>query len=223
MDGDLLNKVIEAIKCNKKNEELELLSKLVQIPIIGAEKWELKNDPEPPASNNDLLRIYKAFFDISNYPHVTGNKRIKKFLGYLDMIPEIDTYRKEEYLFMTDIGFAKLPNNDKTGTLLNDLKESGFISKETKIEHFRVIFGIPVPLKQPFEPIKWCKNQALFRFFIDTLFTREALYGKLWYIIPKMFANKHGESLFIPKSDKKRLENSAEYEILKSILKRFNE
>ena len=38
-----------------------------------------------------------------------------------------------------------------------------------------------------------------------------------------MFANKHGESLFIPKSDKKRLENSAEYEILKSILKRFNE
>ena len=113
MDRNLLNKVIEAIKCNEKNEELELLSKLVQIPIIGAEKWEFKNNPEPPASNNDLLRIYKAFFDISNYPHVTDDKRIKKFLGYLDMIPGIDTYHKEEYLFMTDIGFAKLPNNDK--------------------------------------------------------------------------------------------------------------
>lgn len=42
MDRNLLNKVIEAIKCNEKNEELELLSKLVQIPIIGAENGSLK-------------------------------------------------------------------------------------------------------------------------------------------------------------------------------------
>lgn len=123
-----------------------------------------------------------------------------------------------------DFSFAQLPADDKTAILFEALKEHGFISNDTQIEHFRVLFGIPLhKSKTPFEPIKWKKNQQLLRYFIYTLFPQETLWGTGMFAIRKLFANEYGETLLtLPKSDKKRLETSASYETLSKLLKKFN-
>lgn len=125
----------------------------------------------------------------------------------------------------TEFNFAQIPRNDKTAVLLTQLKEYGFISNDTQIEHFRVVFGIPLhKSKTPFVPIKWRKNQQLLRYFIYALFPQEALWGTGMFAIPKLFANEHGELLStMPQSDKKRLMQSADYETLNKLLKEFNE
>lgn len=118
--------------------------------------------------------------------------------------------------------FAKLPDNDRTAVLLNDLKRNGFVAEDTKIEHFRVIFGIPLHRSQtPFEPIKWLGNKQLFRFFICNVFPHKFLLDEGRRILPVLFADKHGEPLGIPQSDKKRLEYSSGYGCLKELLKNF--
>ena len=124
----------------------------------------------------------------------------------------------------TDFNFAQIPANDKTEILLTELKNHGFISNDTQVEHFRVLFGIPLhKSKTPFEPIKWKKNKQLLRYFIYTLFPQETLWGTGMCAIPKLFANEYGETLLtLPKSDKKRLETSASYETLSKLLKKFN-
>lgn len=74
----------------------------------------------------------------------------------------------------TEFNFAQIPADDKTAILLTELKAHGFISNDTQIEHFRVIFGIPLhKSKTPFEPIKWKKNEQLLRYFIYTLFHKK--------------------------------------------------
>ena len=124
----------------------------------------------------------------------------------------------------TNFHFAQIPSNDKTAILLAELKERGFVSKDTKIEHFRVIFGIPLHKSDtPFEPIKWEKNRQLLRYFIYTLFPNETLWGTGTFAVPHLFANKHGEPIRMPQSDKKRLECSSDYEKLIDLLKCFNE
>lgn len=98
--------------------------------------------------------------------------------------------------------FVELPTNDKTAVLLEGLKEHGFVSKDTKLAHFRVIFGIPLSIKDtPFEPIKWRKNGQLFRYFIYSLFPRNTILGCGYAVIHRMFANKYGEYITIPYSD----------------------
>ena len=121
--------------------------------------------------------------------------------------------------------FAQIPSNDKTAILLEQLKEYGFVSMDTTIEHFRVIFGIPLHKNNtPFKPIKWKKNRQLLRYFVYTLFPKETMWGTGQFAIPHLFANKHGEPIkVIPQSDKKRLEYSSDYENLKDLLKKFNE
>lgn len=122
-----------------------------------------------------------------------------------------------------DFHFAKLPPNDKTVLLLAGLKENGFVSSDTTIEHFRVIFGIPLHKSNtPFEPIKWRKNKQLLRFFIYSLFPKETLlfHGRAVFML---FADLHGSHTNIPKADKKRMESSADYETLKNLLNNFNE
>lgn len=125
----------------------------------------------------------------------------------------------------TEFKFARIPSNDKTAVLLTELKKHGFVSNDTQIEHFRVIFGIPLhKSKTPFEPIKWKRNQQLLRFFIYTLFPNETLLGIRALTIPQFFANEFGEPLSsMPQSDKKRLEQSTEYATLNELLKKFNE
>ena len=124
----------------------------------------------------------------------------------------------------TNFHFAQIPSNDKTAMLLAELKEHGFVSTDTKIEHFRVIFGIPLHKSDtPFEPIKWKKNRQLLRYFICTLFPNETLWGTGMFAVPHLFANKHGEPMLMPQSDKKRLECSSDYEKLIDLLKCFNE
>lgn len=124
----------------------------------------------------------------------------------------------------TEFNFAQIPANDKTEILLTELKNYGFISNDTQIEHFRVLFGIPLhKSKTPFRPVKWEKDRQLLRYFIYTLFPKETLWGTGSFAIPHLFANKHGEPLYtIPQSDKKRLEQSSDYDTLKVILTNFN-
>lgn len=124
----------------------------------------------------------------------------------------------------TEFNFAQIPANDKTEILLRELKNHGFISNDTQIEHFRVLFGIPLhKSKIPFRPVKWEKDRQLLRYFIYTLFTKETLWGTGRFAIPHLFANKYGEPLStIPQSDKKRLEQSSYYDTLKMILTNFN-
>lgn len=143
-------------------------------------------------------------------------------------MPMSDMSMREYIQFLikgTEFNFAQIPANDKTEILLTELKNHGFISNDTQIEHFRVIFGIPLhKSKTPFEPIKWRKNHQLLRYFIYTLFPKETLLGIGMFAIPKLFANEHGEPLStMPQSDKKRLQQSADYETLNKLLKEFNE
>lgn len=125
----------------------------------------------------------------------------------------------------TEFNFAIIPANDKTAILLTELKDQGFISNDTQIEHFRVIFGIPLhKSKTPFEPIKWKKDKQLLRHFIYSLFPPKTLWGTGMFAIPKLFANEHGEPLStMPQSDKNQLRQSAYYETLNKLLKEFNE
>lgn len=119
--------------------------------------------------------------------------------------------------------FALIPTNDKTAILFTELKAHGFISNDTQIEHFRVIFGIPLhKSKTPFKPIKWEKNQQLFRFFIYTLFPNETLWNDGGFAIPRLFTNRFDEPLLIPQSDQKRLKQSSDYDTLSTILTNFN-
>lgn len=143
-------------------------------------------------------------------------------------MPMSDMSMREYIQFLikgTEFNFAQIPANDKVAILLTGLKIYGFISNDTQIEHFRVIFGIPLhKSKTPFEPIKWRKNQQLLRYFIYTLFPKETLWGTGMFAIPNLFANVDGEPLStIPQSDQKRLKQSADYEILNKLLKEFNE
>lgn len=120
-----------------------------------------------------------------------------------------------------EIVFAHIPGNSKIGLLLEELKYNGFVSKDTKIEHFKVIFGIPLSEKgTPFEPIKWRKNMQLLRFFIYRLCGYNRQKGKSSII--ELFADKYGESVKLVRSDLKRLEQSADYQNLVDILNRFN-
>ena len=120
--------------------------------------------------------------------------------------------------------FAQLPTNDKTALLLEGLKEHGFISRDTKLAHFRVLFGIPLAKQDtPFEPIKWRKNKQLLRYFIYSLFPRKTIIGRGYFAIRGLFSNKHGEPINIPSSDLKRLEQSYDYPILVELLNNFND
>lgn len=123
----------------------------------------------------------------------------------------------------TDFGFAQLPSNNKIASLLQGLKDEGFVSKDTTIEHFMVIFGIPLHRNNtPFKPIKWRKNKQLLRYFVFSIFHEEMLLGN-GVLLPSFFANKYGEHITLPQSDKTRLKTSADFDSLHSLLKNYNE
>lgn len=122
----------------------------------------------------------------------------------------------------TDFSFAQLPSNNKINTLLQGLKEGGFVSSDTTIEHFMVIFGIPLhKSKAPFRPIKWRKNKQLLRYFVFSIFNEEMLWGNGISLSP-FFADKYGEHITFPQSDKTRLETSADFNVLRLLLKSYN-
>nr|DAQ34877.1 MAG TPA: hypothetical protein [Caudoviricetes sp.] len=122
----------------------------------------------------------------------------------------------------SDFSFAQLPPNNKIATLLQGLKDEGFVSRDTTIEHFMVIFGIPLHKSNaPFEPIKWRKNKQLLRYFAFSIFHEEMLWGNGAFL-PPFFADKHGEHIILPQSDKKRLKASADFDKLHSLLKNYN-
>ncbi len=121
----------------------------------------------------------------------------------------------------TDFHFAEIPRCDKTAILLDGLKQNDFISTDTKLEHFRVLFGIPLhKADTPFERIKWRKNKQLLRFFVQELFSQEAIW-RLAFCVSKLFTDKHGECMSMPQSDPKRLRQSSDYAKLVELLKIF--
>ncbi|KXB46042.1 hypothetical protein HMPREF1870_00960 [Bacteroidales bacterium KA00344] len=121
----------------------------------------------------------------------------------------------------TLLPFAQLPPNDKTAELLDKLKENGFVPKDTKLAHFRVLFGILLCFDDtPFRPIRWLKNKQLLRYFICEIFSRGLdgfKRGQLAAILT-LFADKHGEKITVIKSDAGQLKYSADHEKLKEVL-----
>lgn len=141
-----------------------------------------------------------------------------------------DIIHTTEYIWrFTDlitVGFkfelAKLPESDKTAILLGELKTHGFVSKHTKLEHFRVLFGIPLHKRDtPFNPIKWTRNKMLLRYFIYSIFPHQTIRNNKHAIV-SLFTDKHGGQIILPKSDKKRLEQSCDYITLVELIKKFN-
>lgn len=123
-----------------------------------------------------------------------------------------------------EYGFAIMPLHDKTSILLNNLKKYGFVSTDTKLEHFRVLFGTPLHKDDtPFEPIKWRKNRQLLRYFVCTIFPKNTFWSKGRYLVALLFADKHGQKISLPQSDKQRLETSSDFPILSKLLKDFYE
>lgn len=111
--------------------------------------------------------------------------------------------------------FAKLPNNDYTAVLLDGLKKGGFVSRDTKLCHFRVLFGMPLHESEtPFEPIKWLKNKHLLHYFAKYLF------GDKWYRFKDLFADRHGDPVKFPHPDKQRL-ISTDYDMLCELLNNY--
>lgn len=149
-----------------------------------------------------------------------------------DMIYEEETSyivceKMRDFMHFLTIGFnfelIKLPTNDKTAILLDGLKIHGFVSKDTKLEHFRVLFGIPIHNRYaPFEPIKWRKNKQLLRYFVYELFPKETILNNRYSIV-NLFADKHGCDIMLPESDLSRLEQSCDYPVLVDLLKNFND
>lgn len=90
MEKELYEDVAKAIRCGQRSKHLDfIISRLKLRPaIFGAEKWERKHDPTPPTTNGDILMLYIDFFDLSSWPFVTGDERVKKYLAYLDMVPD---------------------------------------------------------------------------------------------------------------------------------------
>ena len=135
-----------------------------------------------------------------------------------------DVFNHFEYLIHgVDLNFIQIPPSDKTAVLLDELKKNDFISNDTRLAHFRVLFGIPLHnTNTPFENIKWRKNKQLLFYFLRCMFPKETemTLSRLCFLF---FANKHGEKGFLPIFNKKRLEQSSDYEPLCEILKRFNE
>lgn len=147
---------------------------------------------------------------------------------YYKDIQEDLVHSKSIVLYITSLiqgieyGFAMMPEHDKTSILLNALKEHGFISKDTKLEHFRVIFGIPLHTTQtPFEKIKWRKDRQLLRYFVYEIFPKNTLWTKGRYLVPLLFADKYGESISLPQSDKQRLVTRSDFAMLSQLLKDF--
>lgn len=133
----------------------------------------------------------------------------------------------KKFLFCKkDIEFMPLPKNDKTCILLEGLKKYGFVSQDTKLSHFRVIWGIPIQSNDyPFEPIKWRKNKQLLKYFVGKTICKSFIdfYGSRDCFVYYIFGDKHGERCSLPNTDKKRLEQSADYEILKKLLEEFRD
>ena len=131
------------------------------------------------------------------------------------------TRSRGHYLYCLTCGmkfkFAKLPNNDCTAVLLNNLKNGGFVAKDTELCHFRVLFGIPLHESEtPFKPIRWLKNKQLLKFFATELFDDNVLRE-----FKRLFADRYNKPAKFPNRDISRLLYSADYEPLRHIVEKF--
>ena len=131
------------------------------------------------------------------------------------------TRSRGRYLYCLTCGmefkFAKLPDNDCTAALLDSLKKGGFVSQDTLLCHFRVLFGIPLHKSEtPFRPIRWLKNKQLLKFFATEIFEENVLRE-----FKSLFADKYNKPAKFPNRDTNRLIYSADYNLLCDIVEMF--
>lgn len=122
--------------------------------------------------------------------------------------------------------YSKIPLNIKN--LFENMKEHGFIAGDTKIENFIVPFGYPFESRivlfenggkyTEFEPIQWMKNRALFRFFLSSIISNDALKYCGQIISERLFVDKYGFKMTYPKVDYPRLNFSSDFETLHNLL-----
>ncbi|MGL5938149.1 MAG: hypothetical protein ACRCY5_05420 [Phocaeicola sp.] len=133
---------------------------------------------------------------------------------------------EEDFKILTTRGFQFVRRLDETTlSTLEDLKNGGFISRDTDPYHFCVLFGIGVPKsKLPFKAIRWLKNKQLQRFFIFSLFEcTDASSWDIHDVVAATFSDKKGAPYDMDAyCDKKRLEDSSDYGELCKILKNLN-
>lgn len=135
-----------------------------------------------------------------------------------------EIYKTIEFLVagVPDI-FAELPENDKITQLMDDLKNGGFIDKNTRIEDFSVLFGIPLKEKNtPFNPIRWIKNGQLLRYFVYNIFPHGSIVVGYYtpFIVDRLFVNKYKKRFILPHSDKGRLKGQ-DFEMLIELINKF--
>ena len=117
--------------------------------------------------------------------------------------------------------FAELQENDKIGKLMNGLKKEGSIDKDTRIEDFRVLFGIPLREKDtPFNPIRWIKSGQLLRYFVYSIFPHENIVGYIRFIVARLFVNRYMKMFVLPNSDKGRLKG-ADFAVWVELINKF--
>lgn len=122
----------------------------------------------------------------------------------------------------TSLRCAQFPAHDNMAELLEGLKKGGFVSGDTDIVYFRVLFGVPIHKNHtPFKPVRWMKNAQLLRYFVYSIFPRETIGVQCIFIVARLFANKYGENIMLPNADNDRLKQSADFEALKGLLNKF--
>lgn len=117
---------------------------------------------------------------------------------------------------------AQFPAHDNVAELLEGLKKGGFVSGDTDIVYFRVLFGVPIHKDNtPFKPVRWMKNTQLLRYFVYSVFPRETIVGYGRFIAARLFVGRNGKSVILPNSDKERLIQSADFGNLEKLINRF--
>jgi len=117
---------------------------------------------------------------------------------------------------------AQFPAHDNVAELLEGLKKGGFVSGDTDIVYFRVLFGVPIHKDNtPFKPVRWMKNTQLLRYFVYSVFPRETIVGYGRFIATRLFVGRNGKSVILPNSDKERLIQSADFGNLEKLINRF--
>lgn len=118
--------------------------------------------------------------------------------------------------------FAELQENDKIGKLMNGLKKEGFIDKNTRLEDFRVLFGIPLREEYtPFIPVRWIGSKILLYFFLKELFPKKCFYQSI-FIVPRLFVNRYNDPCVPPQTSLKKIIYSKGYYELCTLLNNYN-
>ena len=177
--------------------------------LTNSIKWNIGHDMR----NKRVVKLpEKLSYDIS------------KYMGFLEEYTKEHDKQPTDKEAMERLGISesRLKTVKNAVNMVSMASIDKSISEDTTIEHFMVIFGIPLHKSNiPFRPIKWRKNKQLLRYFVSSIFHKEMLWGNGILLLP-LFADKYGEHIILPQSDQARLKTSADFDKLHSLLKNYN-